>query len=60
MFHRFMQDQSSLFFTLLAFLSSASIYGVFLWRALRMKRSQVERYENLPFTTENPSARHES
>ncbi len=59
MFHRLVQDEAALFFTLLAFLTSASIYGVFLWRALRMKRSQVEHFENLPFTTDQSSARHE-
>lgn len=60
MFHRFVQDEAMLFFTVLAFLCSASIYGIFLWRAFRMKRSQVEHFENLPFTTDQSSARHES
>lgn len=59
MFKRLIIDNAVLFFTLLAFISSASIYLAFLWRALKMKPKQVEHFENLPFASESESARHE-
>ena len=40
-------------------LIASSIYAACTWRALRMKRSQVERFDNLPFATATPPARHE-
>ena len=46
-------------FPVVAFITAASIFAFFVWRALRMKRGQVERFENLPFNDENPS-RHDT
>lgn len=60
MFKRLIIDEAATIFTFVSFLVSSSIFVIFLWRALRMKKSQVEHFENLPFETENPSARHES
>lgn len=60
MFHRLILEDSAAFFTIVAFLTAASIYGTIGWRALRMKRPQIERFANLPFATETPAVRHDS
>ncbi len=60
MFRRLVFENSAALFTLVAFITAASIYVTFAWRALRMKRSQVTRFENLPFETATPAARHEA
>jgi hypothetical protein len=60
MFRRLVFENSAALFTIVAFITAASIYVTFAWRALRMKRSQVERFENLPFDTATPSACHEA
>ena len=60
MFKRLLLDDSAALFTLAAFITAASIYVAFTWRAIRMKRSQLEHFENLPFETETPSARHDA
>jgi len=59
MFRRLILDNSAAIFTFVAFVTAASIYVACTWRALRMKRAQVERFENLPFETATPPARHE-
>ena len=60
MFRRLVFENSAALFTIVAFITAASIYVAFAWRALRMKRSQLARFENLPFATATPSARHEA
>jgi len=60
MFRRLLLDHHIVFFTVVAFVTSASIYGTFLWRALRMKRPQLDHFANLPFDAETPVSRHES
>jgi len=60
MFKRLIFEQSAALFTVSAFLTAASIYLSIAWRALRMKRPQIERFENLPFQTATPAARHDS
>lgn len=60
MFKRLILDEAVTIFTVISFLVSASIFITFVWRALRMKKPQVQRLENLPFETESPSAHHES
>ena len=60
MFSRLIFDHLVLSCALVAFLTSASIYFAFFWRALRMKPGQVERFANLPFETETPAARHDA
>ena len=59
MFRRLVLENSAAIFTFVAFVAASSIYVACTWRALRMKRSQVERFENLPFETDTPPARHE-
>jgi hypothetical protein len=56
MFRRLVFENSAALFTIVAFVTAASIYVMFAWRALRMKRPQVTRFENLPFETATPSA----
>jgi hypothetical protein len=56
MFSRLVLDHSAALFTLTAFLTAVSIYITVAWRALRMKRSQVERFGNLPFEVATPAS----
>ena len=56
MFRRLVFENSAGLFTLAAFITAVSIYVSISWRALRMKRPQVERFEHLPFDVETPSA----
>jgi len=60
MFSRLIFDHLALICALVAFLTSASIYCAFFWRALRMPPGQVERFANLPFETNTPAARHDA
>jgi len=60
MFRRLAFENTAALFTIVAFVTAASIYVTFAWRALRMKRSQVVRFENLPFGTATPPACHET
>ncbi len=54
MFRRLVFEDSAALFTIVAFITALSIFVTISWRALRMKRSQVERFENLPFATSTP------
>jgi hypothetical protein len=56
-FKRLIFEDSAAWFTIAAFITAASIYVTITWRALRMKRSQLEHFENLPFATTTPPAR---
>jgi hypothetical protein len=60
MFRRLALENSAALFTIAAFITASSIYVAVAWRALRMKRPLVEQFENLPFQTPTPSARHEA
>ena len=60
MFRRLVLENSAAIFTIVAFVTAASIYVAFTWRALRMKRPQLARFEDLPFETPTPSATHEA
>ncbi|MFT3870880.1 MAG: hypothetical protein QM715_20700 [Nibricoccus sp.] len=55
MYKRFIYEDWTMIFPVVAFAVAACIFVFFVWRALRMKRPQVERFENLPFNDENPS-----
>jgi len=56
MFRRLVFENSAALFTLVAFITAVTIYVTFAWRALRMKRSQIAHFENLPFEIETPGA----
>ena len=60
MFRRLIFADSATLFTLVAFITAVSIFASISWRALRMKRAQLAQFENLPFTTPTPSARHDT
>jgi len=60
MFKRLVLEESATLFTIVAFITASSIYLTIGWRALRMKRPQLARFENLPFATETPAARHDT
>lgn len=61
MFRRLIFEDSAALFTIAALITAVSIYVTIGWRALRMKRPQLARFENLPFTTPTPAAvRHDT
>ena len=60
MFRRLVFENSAALFTIVALITAVSIYFSFAWRALRMKRPQVTRFESLPFATPTPAASNES
>jgi hypothetical protein len=59
MFQRLIFEESAALFTIAALITAVSIYVTIGWRALHMKRPQIERFAHLPFTTETPAARHD-
>ena len=59
MFKRLILEDSAALFTIIAFITAVSIFVTISWRALRMKRPQLAHFENLPFSTPTPSARHD-
>jgi len=60
MFRRLILEDTTALVTLAAFITAASIFLTFAWRAIRMKPDQTARFEKLPFDTETPAARHET
>jgi len=56
MFKRLVLDSSVALVTIIAFVTALTIYVAFAWRALRMRQTQLSRFENLPFETPTPSA----
>lgn len=59
MFRRLIFEDSAALFTITAFVTAVSIFVMVGWRALRMRRPQIERFAHLPFDTETPPARHD-
>jgi hypothetical protein len=55
MFRRLVIEDSTALVTIIAFLTAATIYAAFAWRALRMKPSQLTHFSNLPFATPTPA-----
>lgn len=56
MFRRLVFEDSAALFTVVAFITAFTIFVTVTWRALRMKRAQEQRFQNLPFETPTPSA----
>ncbi len=54
MFRRLILEDHAAIYTIVAFITAASIFIAFLWRALRMKPAQVARFAHLPFETATP------
>ncbi len=59
MFKRLLFDDWVMIFPLVAFITATSVYVALTWRALRMRRSQIDHFANLPFKNET-SSRHET
>jgi len=59
MFQRLILQDSAAVYTIAAFSVAASIFVAVAWRALRMRRSQVDRLCRLPFETATPASQHE-
>jgi hypothetical protein len=60
MFRRLIFEDSAALFTLVAFITAVSIFVSITWRALRMKRPQLDYSEQLPFSTPTPAARYDT
>ncbi len=58
MFKRLIFENWVAIFPLVAFVTAASVYLSITWRALRMKRAQIDQFANLPFN-DQPDSRHE-
>jgi hypothetical protein len=59
MFQRLVLEDSAAIYTVAAFSVATSIFVTVAWRALRMRRSQVDHLAQLPFETETPASQHE-
>ena len=57
MFRRLILEDTAAWFTLVAFITAVSIFVTIAFRALRMQRTQVAKFENLPFDVATPVAR---
>jgi hypothetical protein len=61
MFRRLVLEHTTAIVTIAAFLTAASIYAAVVWRALRMKRPQLDRLAQIPFEDETrPASRHDA
>lgn len=61
MFRRLLFDHWVSLFPLIAFITAASVYVTITWRALRMRRTEVEKFARLPLEdTAQPVADHEA
>lgn len=52
MFRRLFFENWVSLFSLIAFITAASVYLTIFFRALRMKRVQIDRFARLPFENE--------
>jgi hypothetical protein len=59
MFRRLLLENWMVLFTIVAFITASSVYVSIFYRALRMRRSQVQRMAALPFSDEPVSRPHE-
>lgn len=59
MFRRIIIEQWTVIFTIIAFITAASIYLTCVWRTWRMRRPDIARMAELPFTDDPPASRHE-
>jgi hypothetical protein len=60
MFRRLLFENWISLFSLVAFITAASVYVTIFYRAIRMKRAQIDRFSNLPFESENQVSPDES
>ena len=57
MFKRLLFEDYAVVCTLIAFIVAATIFLATVWKAIRMPKSQVKHFANLPF--ENDESRHD-
>ena len=53
MFHRILYEDWQLVFPVVALAFAFAFFGVMCWRAVRMKREQVDHFSRLPLETED-------
>lgn len=56
MFRRILLENWVMIFPLVAFITAACVYVTFTWRALRMRRPQIDHFANLPFSDSHDDA----
>ena len=56
MFRRLLLEDSAALFIIAAFITAFTIYVTIAWRALRMKRPQIDRFAQLPFAAATPAS----
>lgn len=56
MFRRLLFENWVSLFSLIAFITAASVYVTIFYRAIRMKRGQIERFSQLPFENETAAS----
>jgi len=60
MFRRLLLEDTAALFTIVAFVTAFSIFVTIAWRAIRMKRPQIDHFARLPFEIATPASRHDS
>ncbi len=56
MFRRILIEDWTTIFTIVAFVTVASIYLTMLYRTLRLKRNEMDHLSNLPFTEDSAAS----
>jgi len=60
MFQRVIYEDWQLVFPIVAFGAAAAIFAVMVWRAVRMKHAQLDRFARMPLEDDAPASdRHE-
>ena len=59
MFRRLLLEDWMSVFTIIAFVTALSVYVTIFYRALRMRRAQVQRFAQLPFEETSVPPSHE-
>jgi hypothetical protein len=60
MFRRLLFEDWVSLFPLIALITAGSVYATIFYRAIRMKRPQIDRMSSLPFESENSVSADES
>lgn len=60
MFKRLLLEDSTGLCLTVAFLTASTIFLAFVWRAVRMPRTQADRFAQLPFNSDTAAVRHDS
>lgn len=60
MFRRLLFEDWVSLFPLIALITAGSVYATIFYRAVRMKRAQIDRFARLPFESESSASSDES